>query len=144
MAQAQGLRPGENPNADSSVRPEALPGEPPNKGHYDEFHEDAGHHIVPLSTYYKIFASLMVLLVITVVVANFDTNDIGMPWLNVIVALAVAATKAVLIVLFFMHVKYSSKLVWIFASAAYFFLLIMFGMVYADYLSRPWLTLPGH
>ena len=111
---------------------------------YEVHHEDgAEHHIVPLKTYYTIFAALMVLLMITVAAADLDMAKYGLPWMNIIIALAIAVAKAVLIVLYFMHVKYSSNLVKIFAVTAYFFLIIMFGMTYADYFSRHMLPVAG-
>lgn len=107
---------------------------------YEEHHaEGHDHHIVPLSTYYKIFGWLMFFLLVTVGAAEVDMANFGVPWANIIIALAVAVTKAVLIVLYFMHVKFSSRLVKICAVVAYFFLLIMFLETYADYFTRGWL-----
>jgi cytochrome c oxidase subunit 4 len=58
--------------------------------------------------------------------------------MNVIVALAIASVKAILVILFFMHVKYSSKMVWLFAAAgfAWFGLQVLFTM--QDFVSRSW------
>jgi cytochrome c oxidase subunit 4 len=85
--------------------------------------------------YYVIFAWLMGLLVLTVV-ASLIPFDRVMPGLNVIVALIIAVVKAALVMLFFMHVKESSKLTWIFATAAFLWLMIMIGLTFNDYFTR--------
>ena len=131
-----------NPDEDL-VKSEGVPGGAVTAD-YEAHHGDGTeHHIVPLKTYYTIFGALMVLLLITVAAADFDGANYGVPWLNIIVALSIAIAKAVLIVMYFMHVKYSSNLVKIFAVTAYFFLIIMFGMTYADYFSRHMLPVAG-
>jgi hypothetical protein len=59
------------------------------------------------------------------------------------VAISIAITKATLVVLFFMHVKYSSRLTKLFVGMAFFFLLTLFGLTMTDYLSRGLHTYPG-
>ena len=72
-------------------------------------HADLGHeHVTPLSVYFGIFGALMALTAITVAVAWVNLGS-----LNILVALGVAVFKASLVVLYFMHLKYSSKLTWI-------------------------------
>ena len=66
--------------------------------------ENAQHHVVPTKIYYAIFATLMVLTGVTVAVAYVDLGP-----LNTVVALAIACFKALIVVLFFMHVKYRLK-----------------------------------
>lgn len=110
----------------------------PGPGPHFEDHTDAGHHIVPPLTYYKVFAALMILLVVTVAAAEVDLGA-----LNVGIAILIAVVKAVLIILYFMHVRYSSKLVWVFAGAAFVFVFIMFALTLSDYMSRGWLDVPG-
>ncbi len=66
---------------------------------------DHEHHILPLSVYYSVAGALFVLTVITVAVAQYDFGS-----MNIIVAMAVAAVKASLVALFFMHLKYDNKL----------------------------------
>ena len=83
-------------------------------------------------TYYVIFAVLMVLLVVTVGVARIEFGIF-----NVVVALTVAVVKAVLIILYFMHVRYSTRLIQFFAVAAFFWLVILLGFTFTDYLTRP-------
>jgi cytochrome c oxidase subunit IV len=95
----------------------------------------AEQHIVPKSTYYTIFALLMLGTAITVAAAYLDLGP-----LNTIVALAIACTKATLVVLFFMHVKYSSRLTWAVVFGSVFWLFILLALTYNDYLTRHILT----
>ena len=102
-------------------------------------HADLGHeHITPLSVYLGIFGALMVLTIITVAVAWIDLGS-----LNIMVALAVAVVKATLVVLYFMHVKYSSKLTWVVIGSGLFWLLILLGLTMADYATRGWMATPS-
>jgi cytochrome c oxidase subunit 4 len=95
-------------------------------------------HVSPKSTYYMIFGALMVGTVITVAAAFIDLGILNFP-----VALAIAVTKATLVILFFMHVKYSSRLTKLFVGMAFFFLFILFGLTLTDYLTRGLQTYPG-
>ncbi len=105
-----------------------------NSGHTD--HGDETHHIVSLATYFAVFGGLMVLLVMTLVVYFFmDLSHIWGP-ANIIVAMIIAVAKALLVILFFMHVKYSSKLTWIFSGTAFVFVFIMFLLTMNDYFTR--------
>ncbi|MGE3176464.1 MAG: cytochrome C oxidase subunit IV family protein [Vicinamibacterales bacterium] len=97
--------------------------------------EQPHHHIVPTSTYFAIFALLMLGTAITVAVAYVDLGV-----LNTAVALAIACTKATLVVLFFMHVKYSSRLTWAVVFGSIFWLVILLALTYNDYLTRHILT----
>jgi cytochrome c oxidase subunit 4 len=101
-----------------------------------EYQEYIEHH-VPKSTYLAVFGALMGLTILTVSVAFVDLGR-----LNVVVALAVAVVKATMVVLFFMHVKYSSRLVQLVVVAAIVWLGILFGITLVDYLSRGWLMAP--
>jgi cytochrome c oxidase subunit 4 len=92
------------------------------------------HHVVPVRLYVQIFVALMVFTAITVAVAFLDLGP-----LNNVVMLAVAVLKATLVVLFFMHVKYSTRLIPLVVVGGVFFLLVMFGITMSDYLSRGWL-----
>jgi cytochrome c oxidase subunit 4 len=94
-------------------------------------------HISPLRTYYAIFASLMVLTAITVGVAFINLGPFNFP-----VAISIAILKATLVVLFFMHAKFSSRLTKLFIATGFFFLLILFTLTLTDYLSRGWMTAP--
>jgi cytochrome c oxidase subunit 4 len=61
--------------------------------------------------------------------------------LNAIVALTIAVIKATLVVLFFMHVRYSGRLIWLVIGSALFWLAIMFAITFSDYSSRGWLPI---
>src|SRR5581483_6174792 len=89
-------------------------------------------HIVPTRTYYVIFLVLMVCTALTVWVAYFDLGP-----LNTVAALAIALFKAILVVLFFMHVKYSSRLTWAVIAGGLFWLLLLLTII-GDYLTRAW------
>jgi cytochrome c oxidase subunit 4 len=95
-------------------------------------------HVSPKSTYYAIFGALMVLTAVTVGVAFVNLGAFNFP-----VALGIAITKATLVILFFMHVKYSSRLTKLFVGMAFFFLVVLFGLTLTDYLSRGLRTYPG-
>ena len=95
----------------------------------------AAHAVHPtLKVYYTVFAALMVLLIATVAVAEIDLE----PW-NFLVAAGIATVKALLIILFFMHVRYSEPLIWLVAGAGFFWLAILFALTISDYVSRGWL-----
>jgi cytochrome c oxidase subunit IV len=100
-------------------------------------HAGHTHHVVPLTTYYWNFAALMVLLVLTLVAAMFDLGE----W-NTVIALTIAVAKALLVVLYFMHLRWSTPLVRVFAGAALFWLMILFVLTLDDYFSRSRFFLP--
>jgi len=58
--------------------------------------------------------------------------------LNNVVMLAIAMTKALLVILFFMHVRWSTRLTWLVVASGFFWLLILFGITMTDYLTRGW------
>ena len=91
-------------------------------------------HIIPKKTYYIIFATLMVCTYLTWQVAYFDLGP-----LNTIAALTIAVFKAVLVVLFFMHVRYSTRLTWAVVAGGVFWLMILLALTFSDYLTRGWL-----
>jgi len=95
-------------------------------------------HVSPKSTYYAIFAALMVLTGVTVAVAYVNLGSFNFP-----VAIGIAITKATLVVLFFMHAKYSSQLTKLFVGTALFFLIVLLGLSLTDYMSRGMRTYPG-
>jgi cytochrome c oxidase subunit 4 len=94
-----------------------------------------GHHVASVQLYMVIFAALIVGTILTVVVAKFDFG-----FMNNVVMLAIACTKALLVVLYFMHVRWSSRLTWVVAASGFFWLIIMFGLTMADYMSRGWVA----
>ncbi|MFN0158563.1 MAG: cytochrome C oxidase subunit IV family protein [Bacteroidota bacterium] len=87
--------------------------------------------IVPKRTYYKVAIALLGLFILTVAAAYIDLGRF-----NILVALTIAVVKAVLVVLYFMHVRYGTKLVRIFACAGFFWLVIMFALTMSDYVTR--------
>lgn len=98
---------------------------------HHEAHTDLEHNHPSLAVYVSVFIALIVLLVVTVVVAEMEFGAA-----NFIVAAAIASVKAVLIIMFFMHVRYGSHLIWLVAGAGFFWLAIMFTLTMADYLTR--------
>ena len=96
------------------------------------------HHIVSPKVYFTIFAVLMVCTFLTVEAAKVDLNRY-FPGLNIIVALGIATLKASLVVLFFMHGKYSPKRTQLVIICSVFWLAIMLFMTMSDYVTRPWI-----
>ncbi|MBC8104395.1 MAG: cytochrome C oxidase subunit IV family protein [Cytophagales bacterium] len=100
-------------------------------------------HHPPASLYYKIYFVLMGLLVATVAAYGFDVNKIlGLNWPNLVIALIIAVTKAAFVVLFFMNVRGSTRLTWLWAAIGFIWLLLM-GGIFLDYQSRAWVDLKG-
>ncbi|QQS48458.1 MAG: cytochrome C oxidase subunit IV family protein [Acidobacteriota bacterium] len=97
--------------------------------------EHTEHHIVPIKVYVAVFLALMVFTAITVAVASFPLENIWGP-LNIIVALTVAVIKATLVILYFMHVRYSSRLTQVIIVAGIFWLIILLAFTLADYAAR--------
>ncbi len=93
-------------------------------------------HIVSPKIYYAIFIALVVLTVVTWSIAKIDLGR-----MNAVVALTIAVIKATLVVLYFMHVRYSSRLTWVFVGAGFFWLAIMVALTLSDYMTRGWLTI---
>jgi cytochrome c oxidase subunit 4 len=92
-------------------------------------------YLVPKRTYYAIYATLLVCTYLTWQIASVDLGPI-----NTIAALTIAVFKAVLVVLFFMHVKYSSRLITIVVISSLFWLGLLFALTLGDYLTRAWRT----
>jgi cytochrome c oxidase subunit 4 len=92
-------------------------------------------HVAPLKLYFGIFGILMVGTALTVVVAFFDLGP-----LNNVVMLTIASVKALFVILYFMHVRWSSRLTWVVAASGFFWLLILFSFTMTDYLSRGWVA----
>ena len=90
-------------------------------------------HVVPVKVYLGVFFALCVLTVITVAVTGYDFGPF-----NLIVALGVAVTKATLVVLYFMHARYSPKLTGVVIASSIAFFAILVFLTLTDYLSRPW------
>jgi cytochrome c oxidase subunit IV len=90
-------------------------------------------HIVSPKVYGVIFGALMLGTAITVIASYMELGIF-----NPIVALAIACTKAVLVILFFMHVKYSSRLTKLTVAAGFFTFIVLITMSLTDYISRAW------
>ncbi len=99
---------------------------------------EAEHHHDHSARYFKTFGALMVLTFITVAVAMVDLG-----FLNLAVALAVACTKATLVILFFMHVIDADKLVKVTVIAGFVWLVIMFVFTIQDFATRGWYSAPA-
>jgi len=98
-------------------------------------------HIVPVRIYLTIFLVLLVGTGLTVLAAFIDFDKYGFPsQFNTIVALTIAVAKATFVVLYFMHVRYSPRLVWLIVAAALFWMAIMFSLTFSDYFTRNWLS----
>lgn len=92
-------------------------------------------HIVQPRVYISIFLLLMVGTALTVFAAYYDFPG---P-LNAVVAMTIAVIKATFVVLYFMHVRYGTRLVWLVIGSALFWLAIMFALTISDYWTRTWL-----
>ena len=88
-------------------------------------------HVAKTSTYIKIFAALLVLTGVTVWVAFIDLGV-----LNDVVAMGIAITKALLVILFFMHVKGSTRMTKLTVAAGFVWLALFFLLLMPDYLAR--------
>jgi cytochrome c oxidase subunit 4 len=97
------------------------------------------NHVVSVKLYAVIFGALIALTLITTGAAFIDLGA----GLNTAAALVIAVFKALLVVLFFMHVRYSSRLTWVFVGAGFFWLLILIGGTMHDVLTRHWLSTMG-
>jgi cytochrome c oxidase subunit IV len=93
--------------------------------------EHNGHHVTSVKLYVTIFFALLVLTAVTVIVANFDLG-----WANDVVALTIAVTKALLVLIFFMHLRYSTRLTVLTALAGFFWLGILLVLTLNDYFTR--------
>jgi cytochrome c oxidase subunit IV len=96
------------------------------------------HDIVPRRVYYNIFAALLALTLLTVGAAFLDLGR-----LNTVIALTIAVGKATLVLLFFMHVRYSSHVIWVAVGAGAFWVGMLLVLTMSDYLTRGWLPVPG-
>ena len=103
--------------------------------HQNEPHAEGEHHHLGIPAYLGVFAILMVLTILTYTVALVDLDHF-FRGLNTFVALGIALVKAALVVLFFMHVKFSSRLVKFSIICGLFWLGIMFVLTLSDYNSR--------
>jgi cytochrome c oxidase subunit 4 len=93
-------------------------------------------HVAPKSLYYSVFLALLVGTALTVAVAFVDLGA-----MNNVAMLTIASAKALLVILFFMHVRWGTRLTWLVVASGFFWLLIMFSITMTDFLTRGWV--PG-
>lgn len=104
------------------------------KEHHVE-HTDAHEEHIGIFGYLIIFAILVVGTILTYITAQWDL-DVIFPGANTLLALLIAFTKMTFVVLYFMHVRWQSRLIWLTAVAGFFWLAIMFAYTMQDYLTR--------
>lgn len=97
-------------------------------------HEHTPHvHVTPLSTYILVFLALAAGTILT-----WAASTVDLGWWNTPIALIIATVKAVLVILFFMHVIHSTRLTWVVVIASFLWLGTLFVLTFADYLTRHW------
>ncbi|MFI5202107.1 MAG: cytochrome C oxidase subunit IV family protein [Candidatus Kapaibacterium sp.] len=92
-------------------------------------------HIVAKSIYYKVFSALIVGTALTIVFAFINLDNF-----NIVAALVIAGIKAGLVITFFMHVKYSSRLTKMWVAVGFIWLFFLLAITMTDYLTRAWLV----
>ena len=92
-------------------------------------------HVAPVKLYLGIFGILMLGTILTVVVAFYDLGA-----MNNVVMLTIACVKALFVILYFMHVRWSTRLTWVVVASGFFWLLILFSYTMMDYLTRGWIV----
>jgi cytochrome c oxidase subunit 4 len=95
----------------------------------------SAEHVAPKSLYYAVFAALIVGTLLTYAAARVDMGA-----LNNVVMLTIALIKAGLVILFFMHVRWGTRLTWLVVMSGFFWLLILLTITMADFLSRGWIA----
>ena len=95
-------------------------------------------HVDSIRTYIVVFAILIVMTFVTTGVAYLDLGP-----LSVIVALAIAVFKMMLVALFFMHVRHSGKLTRVVVGGGLVWLFLLIGLSMSDFATRGWLPVPG-
>ena len=96
------------------------------------------HHVVPVKVYVAVFLALCAFTVLTVSAAGHDFGALNTP-----IALVIAITKATLVILYFMHVRYSPRLIWLVVGGSLAWLGVLVIITMTDYASRGWLPFPG-
>ena len=94
-------------------------------------HDQHHHHIIPLSTYLKVFAILIALTVVTVAASRIDFGA-----MNAVIAFAIASVKAGLVLAYFMHLKYDNMMNRVIIASGVFFLLVLYMFVTIDDITR--------
>src|SRR5438552_5318105 len=97
-----------------------------------DIHE-APHYVTALRTYIFVFVALAAGTLLT-----WFASTIDLGWANTPIALVIATTKAVLVILFFMHVILSTRLTWVVVIGSFIWLGVLFVLTFTDYLTRVW------
>ncbi|HEY6139410.1 MAG TPA: cytochrome C oxidase subunit IV family protein [Thermoanaerobaculia bacterium] len=101
---------------------------------HEQAHEHTPHvHVTSLGIYIAVFLALSAGTLLTWWVSTIDLG-----WANTPIALLIATIKAVLVILFFMHVIHSTRLTWVVVIGAFLWLGVLFVLTFADYLTRIW------
>jgi cytochrome c oxidase subunit 4 len=101
---------------------------------YEQAHEHTPHvHVTSMAVYLGVFFALAAGTLLTWWVSTIDLG-----WANTPIALLIATIKAVLVILFFMHVIHSTRLTWVVVIGAFLWLGVLFVLTFADYLTRVW------
>jgi cytochrome c oxidase subunit 4 len=95
-------------------------------------------HVVPIKVYLAVFAALLLFTATTTAVAFVDLGPF-----NNLVALGIAGVKAALVVLYFMHVRYGTRITPLVLAASALWLVLLIGLSLSDYATRGWLGVPG-
>ena len=98
----------------------------------------AESHIVSTKVYFAVFAALILL---TWVTSGVATLDLGR--LNIYVAISIAVFKASLVLFFFMHVKYGTRLTKMIVMSGVYWLILLLFIVMMDIWTRTWMGVPG-
>jgi cytochrome c oxidase subunit 4 len=101
--------------------------------HYDPKDHEAIHHIVTPKTYLAVYITLLIATGLTAGAAFIDLKQF-----NPVLALAIACFKGVIVILFFMHVYFSSRLMKLTVAAGFFTFIVLIMMTLSDYMSRSW------
>lgn len=88
-------------------------------------------HVESIKIYLAIFAALLIGTLLTVLVAFVDLGVF-----NNVIAITIACLKALLVILYFMHVRHTSRLTWIFVATGFVWLVILFMLLLPDYFTR--------
>jgi cytochrome c oxidase subunit 4 len=95
-------------------------------------------HLISRQRYYLVLVILLGFTLLTIAAAFLDLGA-----LNLVIALTIASAKALLVILFFMHLRESSGLTWMLVGAGVFWLLLLITITLSDYLTRGWYAVPG-
>jgi cytochrome c oxidase subunit 4 len=96
---------------------------------------EESHKIITIPWMFIVYIALMILLGSTILAAHFTIGALGL-----LIALIIAATKAFLVILYYMHIRVESRTTWIFVGAGFIWLTIMICLTAGDYVTRPWLA----